>query len=93
MTVQEVQSKTTSGEFMEWCAYMEMAGTEPTPDHYYLAQIAAVIRQNKAKNPRSVRISQFLLEFKPATRSKKTKKSTPANSKAFWMGSLGMKAD
>lgn len=82
--------QTTSTEFMEWQAYLDKVATEPTQDHFYLAQIAAEVFRGNAKHPRRVRLRDFLLKF---TKAVQTPEARAAASKAFWLRSLGLGKD
>ena len=61
MTVQQVQSRITSSEFIEWRVFLEREQSQATVDHYYLAQIAAEVRRGWVRKPRAVRLQDFIL--------------------------------
>lgn len=101
LTVQELQEKTTSTEFLEWRFYLREALNEFHREDYYLAQIALEIRRSWASTNR--KLSDFLITF--STEEKKAVASSPqkrekteeekkaylARSKAAWLGALGIK--
>jgi hypothetical protein len=86
--LQELQQKTTSSEFVEWAEFLEDERSESTVDHFYLAQIAAVIAQAHSKKGKKVKLSDYLLKFRP-TRKKVDRKNF-TNSKSFWLGLVGL---
>ena len=88
----------TSSEFTEGLAFLvwekEHDMEFPSVDQYYLAQIAAEQRRAIAKDPKRIKLSDFLLSF-----SKRTKRSTTNLSrenrlramKSFWANATGLK--
>ena len=63
-------------------------------EDYYLAQIAAEIRSGYVKNPNSVKISQFLLEFTSSQPQKeKSREEYLKQSKSAWLGAVGIKQE
>jgi len=94
MTVQEVQSKITSTEFVLWMEYLESELKEFQKQDYYLAQIAAEVRRANVKNPKAVKLSDFLLSF---THEKKAEKAIEEDAKKgiermkqFWNSVVGI---
>jgi ribosomal protein S19E (S16A) len=75
-------------QFLIWCHYLqreeERRWLEPTPDQWYLAQIAAAIKQLFAK--RLIRVESLLVKFKLG--GKKPKGESPEfrmmKSQMFW---------
>lgn len=92
-TLQEVQEGTTSSEFVEWVRFMELDWTETKKEDYYRAQIAAEVARSHAKNPRNVKVTDFLIRFRGHWDRPRgpTSKSTAERSKKFWFSALGMK--
>ena len=58
---------------------------EHSKEDYYLAQIAAEVRRGIVKNPKKVRVKDFLLMDKAEADSNSDPLKT---SKAFWLSSL-----
>lgn len=63
-------------------------------DHGF-AMIAAEVRRTNVKDPKSVKVSDFLPRFKrvqlkPESVSPRDRKKALKNSKAFWLGGLGL---
>jgi len=56
-------------------------------EDYYWAQVAAEIRRGNVKNPRNVKVEDFLMKF---TTDEKKRPTTPKSSKAAWLGILGI---
>ncbi len=53
---------------------------------YYLAQIATVVAAVNAKDPKSIKISDFILKMdKKEAQKKLTREERAAKAKAFWM--------
>jgi len=96
MPIQRVMSETTSTEFAEWQAYFRQELEATTREEYYMAQIAAEVRRGNAKNPRGVRLEDFILSLKTTDAEAEAEGDEPpdeetlarrtAVSKAFWFG-------
>lgn len=85
MGLQECQRKHTSTEFLERLFYLEKEEwTEPSKQDYYLAQIAALVRQVLemfSKNPKTFNTKDFILPF---TKESQPTKETPEPSKTLF---------
>lgn len=94
LPLQQVMRETTSSEFIEWCEYLDLEETHGFHrTDYYLAQVAAEIRRMNSKNPRKVKLLDFLLKFK----RKEADKPKPGDadgrmqqSKQFWKALTGI---
>jgi len=90
MSVQRAQFEIPSTEYMEWIAYLDDRETnEFRREDYYFASIAAEVRRSYVKDPMKVKIESFLLKFRKAEKSKKTKttiEERTKKAKMFWMG-------
>jgi len=67
MTVDEAQAKITSTGFLDWLAFFEVEWHEKSKQDFYLAQIAATVRQVLeafSKSPKQIKIGDYLLKFK-----------------------------
>ena len=62
-SITEAKQKVTSSEFKMWQAYFEFEANQFTPDRQYLAQIARQVATVLMKDPSSVKIDDFHLEF------------------------------
>lgn len=62
--VQLLQRYTTSREFTRWKVWLQEEPNELTADRYYLAAIATEVARGQAKNPRKLKILDFILKFK-----------------------------
>lgn len=87
MTVQALQNRITSSEFVEWNQFLKGEREFHTKEDYYLAQIASEVRRGLVKNPSRVKMKDFLLVFYSG---KKPGGSSLVDSKAFWLGTLGI---
>ena len=64
MTVQEVQAKITSSEFLEWAWYLNWRDTEEfNRQDFYLANIAASVDRGNVKHPRKIKLENYILKF------------------------------
>jgi len=90
--LQEVKQKTSSTDFMMWLTYLELDLNLFHREDYYLAQIAAEIRRGNVKQPRQIRVKDFILEFKREkvrdTRGLSLEDRTSI-SKRFWKAVVG----
>lgn len=87
--------KTTSSEFIEWMAFLDLERNQTNKEDYYLAQVAAEVRRSFVKSPQSVHVKDFILSFTRAERSSPDGGS-PAmedptqRSKNYWSAVLGL---
>ena len=100
LPLQETKAKTTASEYATWMVYLNMEPSFFHREDYYLAMIAAEIRRTIAKEPKKVDIADFILNFKADDKKEKKKldqedidriAKRTVKSKAFWLGSLGIK--
>lgn len=89
--LQEVQQKTSSTEFLEWVSYLEQDSNAFHREDFYLAQVAAEVRRLIAKNPKAVKVQDFILKFVESRQEGKSKnwKERMAASKEYWMAVVG----
>ena len=95
MSLQRCQAEHTSTEFLGWQQYMAQELTEPKPEYYYLAQIAAEIRRGHIKNSNKGKLDHFLLRFANAGQQRQAIDNPEwlvAASKAKWAAILGGRA-
>ncbi len=92
MSVDEAQDKISSTGFVAWCVYLEQVEWEDRSKlEYYLAQVAAVVCRGYAKNPKTIKVEQFLLDFKAPSNAPKTVEERTFVSKQFWLRILKTK--
>lgn len=97
MALQEVMEKTTSSEFIEWMAYLDLEMHQTKKEDYYLAQVAAEVRRSFVKSPQSVHVKDFILSFTQTKKSVPVGEQSPEvedslqRSKDFWHSVLGIK--
>ena len=70
---------------MEWQEYFSEELKVQEKEHYYLAQLACEVRRSFTKDPKSVKIEDFLIKFKDSAPATKAQKDTNL-SKSIWMG-------
>jgi hypothetical protein len=95
MALQEVMEKTTSSEFIEWMAYLDLEMHQTKKEDYYLAQVAAEVRRSFVKSPQSVHVKDFILSFTRAERSSlgggsPAMEDPTQRSKNYWSAVLGL---
>ncbi len=83
--VAEIKTRITHSEFIEWLVFLEKEDENRVKAEYYQAQIAAEIRRTIVKNPRSVKVKDFLLKLGSAEKVTK--------SKGCWAAALGIKVE
>lgn len=84
MSLQRCQKETTSTEFVEWIEYFRQDFNVRRREDYFLANIACEIRRSVVKNPKSVKLKPFLLEFE--TEPIKKERRNTLNTWLAWAG-------
>ncbi len=89
MSLQRCQDETSSTEFLDWLEYLKQDINVRRREDYFLANIAKEIRRTVVKNPQSVTLEPFLLEFEVKVEKpvKEKRKSTLGN----WLAWAGLK--
>lgn len=87
--------KTTSSEFIEWMAFLDLERNQTNKEDYYLAQVAAEVRRSFVKSPQSVHVKDFILSFTRAERSSPGEgppamEDSTQRSKNYWSAVLGL---
>lgn len=92
MSLQRCQQETTSTEFMEWQAFLDMEPNMFNATHDYLAQIAAEVHRTRVRTPRNVKLEDKRLKFTrgKSAPTKRGKRGAVATSKAAWGAALGI---
>jgi hypothetical protein len=93
--VDELRNRIGYSEFVEWIVYLEQLEKKHTPEHYYLAQVAAELRRTIAKDPEKVKVTDFLLQYekqveapKPVTQVEGLERMR--RSKSAWFAACGI---
>jgi len=85
MSKQRCQEETSSTDFVTWMEYLEREINTFHREDYFWAQMAAEVRRSFVKNPKKVKLVDFLLKFKDKTaRKKMTKEERTKIAKSFW---------
>lgn len=84
--VRELRQRITFLEFCEWMEFLSLEEDKDTKQDYYLAQIAAEIRRSFVKDPKTVKVKDFLLQRKVQERTV----GKAEKSKQFWGQALNM---
>ena len=86
--VEELAQRITQSEFVGWLEYLSWAERRETKHDVYLAQIAAEVRRGYVKQPKQVRVKDFLLKYpEPGTQAA----SQGQKSKSVWLSALKIK--
>lgn len=96
-SLEECKRAVGSREFLSWKVFREHQINAFQRQDYFLAQIALHICRGQAKNPRSLKLEQFLLKFvngkppeeDPEEETEEARTTRIAASKAFWKGLAG----
>ena len=94
MSVARCKEEVGGMEFLRWTVWRELYLNTPGKLEYYLAQIAAEVRRGHVKQPKKVRIIDFIIKFtfkalgRPEEPSEEEKKAVATKSSKFW-GMLG----
>lgn len=78
-------------EFLDWVEYLRWCEDRTTKDQYFLAQIAAEMRRTIVKNPKDVKLQDFILKWERPGEVEAEDKSPEqklAQSKGAWLGAL-----
>jgi len=87
MSKQRCQDETTSTEFLDWMQYLDDDINAFHREDYFLAQIAKVFVQANVKNPKNIKLDDYLVKFKkPAPVSRQKKLQSMKSSIASWLG-------
>lgn len=76
--------------------YLDMEEDNHSKQEFYFAQIAAEIRRPNVKNPRGVRLEDFLIRFEKRTVSETKEvgvETMMESHKRFWFAAVGLKSD
>lgn len=81
----------TQREFEARLAWINEDLGSPSRSDWYAMQIAAEIRKTRAKSPNRVSLSDMKLKPKEDSTPPVTRKEAADRSRAYWLGSLGIK--
>lgn len=89
MPLRQCMESHTERELRGWLSWIvmnkERDAENPSPDQWYMMQIAQEIKRVLSKNPASIKLSNFKLSFK------KPKPLSPEQVKSRWFGLVGYK--
>lgn len=97
LSLRACQQQTDYFEFLQWIQFFkeedEYEIQHVSKQDFYLAQIAAMVVATNSKNPKSIKIQDFLVkaEITKKDTRKLTKEERVARAKAFWAPLGGMK--
>jgi hypothetical protein len=78
MSLDRVKMETSSSQFVLWMKFFEWEANAFDATRCYLAQIAAEIRRGYVKEPRNVKVSDFIMKFESPTEKAETPTETQA---------------
>jgi len=96
MSLDRVKVETSASQFVLWMKFFEWETNAFDVTRCYLAQIAAEIRRGNVKEPRNVKVADFIMKFEPPRKESEQKESamvaqTKANrTKAFFFALTGL---
>jgi hypothetical protein len=94
MTLAEYLARVSHREHLLWVEHLraerEAEWQTPTPEHWYLAQIAAAVSRVLARNPRAIRVEDFVLKFRVGPQKPASPEQSLAWSKAKWGMAAGL---
>lgn len=82
----------TNRQYEVWTEWLDLQWNNPGVLEYYLMQIACQVTRSNAKNPKSVKMQNFKLEFKARNSNPQGKRQRDlqmAWSKARWAAIIG----
>ncbi len=95
LSLRECQQQTDYFEFLQWIQFFKEEDEHEiqhvSKQDFYLAQIAAMVVATNSKNPKSIKVQDFLVKAETVKKDtrKLTKEERVARAKAFW-APLGM---
>jgi len=88
LPVNELKERITYSEFVDWITFLKREEGQAKRQDYYMAQIAMEVRRSYVKNPKTVKLKDFIFE----TETKAEPKS-PSKSKSIWAAVLNVKVE
>jgi len=90
LSLKKCKKETTYVEFLKWIEFFrkedELEFEKVEKQDYYLAQVAAMVVAANSKNPKSIKITDFLIKVDKKKEEKKlTKEQRTTIAKSFWM--------
>jgi hypothetical protein len=89
MTLDEVKCKTSVSEFALWMEFLDREDYS-FPERYYLAMIAAEVRRSYVKEPKKVKVKDFLLKLRPVQEKKESVQERGNRTKSFFLRMTGL---
>lgn len=90
MSLDRVKAETSVSQFVLWMKYLDWEINAFDKECYYLAQIASEVRRSYVKDPRTVKIKDFVMEFE-SQEERNAKRSTHMDrAKKFFFGITGL---
>jgi hypothetical protein len=90
LSLKKCKKETTYVEFLEWLEFFreedESEFEKIVKQDYYLAQVAAMVVATNSKDPKSIKVTDFLIKTdKKKEERKLTKEERTVIAKSFWM--------
>ena len=79
----------THREYLMRLAFLDSQMDVPSRNDYYLMAIAAEVRRVLSKNPRRIKLLDFLLKFPKKNQPTLTQEQVAKTSKNRWLGIIG----
>jgi hypothetical protein len=98
MPVAVLKECITWSEFLEWLEYIREEDRHPSKLDQYLAQVAMEVCRGRLENPRSVKLSDFILKTKEEKEEQDRKQAVEDSSreerikksKSAWLNLVGL---
>ena len=90
MPIQQCMDTHTHRQYLTWLAWLDHRDATPDPTQYYLMQIAAEVRRVLAKQPNSIKLDHFELQFGTVAPQIADPELELKQSKHRWNALLGM---
>ena len=84
--VEELASRITFREFLNWLEYLVWADERTSKQDLYMAQLTAEVRRSYVTKPKTVKVADFIIKSK-------RQMDAATSSKAAWLGFFNLKPE
>ena len=94
MSLRDCMEQHTHREYLAWMEWLDEEWKQPETTDFYLMQVAQEVARKFARNPRAIKLENFVLEFSEKQKEKpqpKTKAEAAAMSKSIWLARVDYK--
>ena len=90
MSLDECIQKHTYRQYLAWLEWLQEEQNNPSASDYYLMSIAAEVRRSVVKQPSSVKLDDFRIQFKAGPTPPPDPTIAAAQAKALWRARLNL---